>query len=87
VNRQVNDNRSSGHRACDILPQLQRRATRVPWTGTPAPGAMNYGSWSVGNPAHLGSALLEAMTGTQMQHVVYKETSQLYAGVATGELD
>ena len=48
---------------------------------------MNYGSWSVGNPAHLGSALLEAMTGTQMQHVVYKETSQLYAGVATGELD
>lgn len=51
------------------------------------PSAMNYGSWSVGNPAHLGSALLETMTGTQMQHVIYKETSQLYAGVATGELD
>ena len=23
------------------------------------PGALNYGSWSVGNPVHLGSALLE----------------------------
>ena len=51
------------------------------------PGKLNYGSWSVGNPAHLGSALLESTTGTQMQHVVYKETSMLYAGVANGELD
>jgi Uncharacterized protein conserved in bacteria len=51
------------------------------------PGALNYGSWSVGNPVHLGSALLESMTTTQMQHVVYKETSQLYTAVATGELD
>ena len=51
------------------------------------PGALNYGSWSVGNPVHLGSALLEAMSGTQMQHVVYKETSMLYTGVANGELN
>ena len=51
------------------------------------PGALNYGSWSVGNPVHLGSALLESMTHTQMQHVIYKETSMLYTGVATGELD
>jgi len=51
------------------------------------PGALNYGSWSVGNPVHLGSALLESMTGTQMQHVIYKETSMLYAGVANGELN
>jgi tripartite-type tricarboxylate transporter receptor subunit TctC len=51
------------------------------------PTALNYGSWSVGNPVHLGSALLESMTNTQMQHVVYKETSQLYAAVASGELD
>ena len=50
------------------------------------PGELNYGSWSVGNPVHLGSALLEAMSGTQMQHVVYKETSLLYTGVANGEL-
>lgn len=51
------------------------------------PGKLNYGSWSVGNPVHLGSALLEATTGTEMQHVIYKETSMLYAGVANGELN
>jgi tripartite-type tricarboxylate transporter receptor subunit TctC len=51
------------------------------------PGMLNYGSWSVGNPVHLGSSLLEAMTNTQMQHVIYKETSMLYTGVASGELD
>ena len=50
------------------------------------PGALNYGSWSVGNAVHLGSALLESLTSTRMQHVIYKETSQLYANVATGVL-
>ena len=50
------------------------------------PGKLNYGSWSVGNPVHLGSALFETVTATAMQHVIYKETSQLYTGVATGEL-
>uniref|UniRef100_UPI0023504710 Bug family tripartite tricarboxylate transporter substrate binding protein n=1 Tax=Caldimonas tepidiphila TaxID=2315841 RepID=UPI0023504710 len=28
-----------------------------------------------------------SMTGTQMQHVIYKETSMLYTGVANGELN
>jgi len=51
------------------------------------PGVLNYGSWSVGNPVHLGSALLEGMTNTEMQHVIYKETSMLYTGVANGELN
>jgi tripartite-type tricarboxylate transporter receptor subunit TctC len=50
------------------------------------PGKLNYGSWSVGNPVHLGSAMFQAQTGTQMEHVIYKETSQLYTGVANGEL-
>jgi tripartite-type tricarboxylate transporter receptor subunit TctC len=50
------------------------------------PGKLNYGSWSVGNPVHLGSALFETVTGTEMQHVIYKETTQLYTGVSTGEL-
>jgi tripartite-type tricarboxylate transporter receptor subunit TctC len=50
------------------------------------PGQLNYGSWSVGNPVHLGSALFETVTGTHMQHVVYKETTMLYNGVANGEL-
>jgi tripartite-type tricarboxylate transporter receptor subunit TctC len=51
------------------------------------PGKLNYGSWSIGNPVHLGSELFESATGTQMEHVIYKETSQLYTGVATGEVD
>lgn len=51
------------------------------------PGALNYGSWSIGNPVHLGSALLESMTNTEMQHIVYKETSMLYTSVASGELN
>lgn len=50
------------------------------------PGKLNYGSWSVGNPVHLGSALFETITNTEMQHVIYKETSQLYTAVSTGEL-
>ncbi len=50
------------------------------------PGKLNYGSWSVGNPVHLGSELFESMTGTQMEHVVYKETTQLYTSVSTGDL-
>jgi tripartite-type tricarboxylate transporter receptor subunit TctC len=50
------------------------------------PGKLNYGSWSVGNPVHLGSARLEVASGTNMQHVIYKETSQLYTSVSTGEL-
>jgi tripartite-type tricarboxylate transporter receptor subunit TctC len=50
------------------------------------PGKLNYGSWSVGNPVHLGSKQFETLTGLQMEHVVYKETSMLYTGVANGEL-
>jgi len=50
------------------------------------PGQLNYGSWSVGNPVHLGAELLAARTGTRMQHVVFKETSQLYTSVSTGDL-
>ena len=50
------------------------------------PGKLNYGSWSVGNPVHLGSALFETISNIEMQHVIYKETSQLYSAVSTGEL-
>lgn len=50
------------------------------------PGQLNYGSWSVGNPVHLGSALFTTVTATQMEHIIFKETSQLYTAVATGDL-
>ena len=51
------------------------------------PGKLNYGSWSIGNPAHLGAALFESVIGAEMQHVVFKETTQLYVSVANAELN
>jgi tripartite-type tricarboxylate transporter receptor subunit TctC len=50
------------------------------------PGKLDYGSWSIGNPVHLGMEEFQSLTGTKLQHVVYKETSQLYTAVANGEL-
>ncbi len=50
------------------------------------PGKINYGSWSIGNPVHLGVEELEELTGTKYEHVLYKETTQLYTSVGTGEL-
>lgn len=49
--------------------------------------ALRYGSNAVGGPIHLGSARLETAMGSQMLHVPYKETAQLYAAVATGEIN
>lgn len=51
------------------------------------PDSVNYGSWGVATPAHLGGLMLEASTGTEMRHVAFKETAQLYQSVANGELD
>jgi len=49
--------------------------------------SLRYGSNAVGGPIHLGSARLESALDSEMLHVPYKETSQLYAAVATGEID
>jgi len=49
-------------------------------------GHLSYGSNAVGGPIHLGSARLESALGSEMLHVPYKETSQLYSAVATGEV-
>ncbi len=51
------------------------------------PGQLNYGSWSIGNAVHLGSLQLAALTNTRMEHIVFKETGQLYQSVANGDLD
>ncbi|MDO9402944.1 MAG: tripartite tricarboxylate transporter substrate binding protein [Polaromonas sp.] len=51
------------------------------------PGKITYGSNSVGGPLHLGAAQVEAATGTSMLHVPFKETSQIYTAVSTGEVD
>lgn len=51
------------------------------------PGYITYGSWATGSPAHLGAAMLEAETETQMLHVPYKQTSDLYIGVGNGDVN
>jgi tripartite-type tricarboxylate transporter receptor subunit TctC len=50
------------------------------------PGAVTYGSWGVGSPGHLGGELLELLSGVTMQHVPYREVSQLFTNVATGDV-
>ena len=51
------------------------------------PNAVSYGSSYVGSPSHLGAAEFEAVTGTKMVHVPYKDQSQMYVGIANGDLD
>jgi|SRR3954468_20256611 tripartite-type tricarboxylate transporter receptor subunit TctC len=51
------------------------------------PGKVSYGTPFVGSPSHLGSALLELRTGTQMVHVPFKETSQMVGAVANNEVN
>lgn len=51
------------------------------------PGKLTYGSNSVGSPLHLGSAQLESATGTKMLHVPFKELSQMYSSISTGDVD
>ena len=50
------------------------------------PGTVSYGSSYVGSPSHLGSAEFEYLTGTNMIHVPFKDQSQMYVGIANGDL-
>ncbi|MBP0638805.1 tripartite tricarboxylate transporter substrate binding protein [Cupriavidus sp. AcVe19-6a] len=49
-------------------------------------GKVSYGSWGVGSAGHLGAAQIEAVTGSRMLHVPFKDTAQLYNAVANGEV-
>jgi tripartite-type tricarboxylate transporter receptor subunit TctC len=51
------------------------------------PGRITYGSWFNGSPGHIGALRLQAMTGTQMVHVPFRDFGQLYAAVASGVVD
>ena len=48
-------------------------------------GALTFGSWGVGSPGHLGGERLELLTHVNMQHVPFREVSQLFTSVAAGE--
>jgi tripartite-type tricarboxylate transporter receptor subunit TctC len=50
------------------------------------PGKINYGSWGIGSPGHMGGEQLELLTGIEMTHVAYREMSQLFTSVGSGEL-
>ena len=51
-----------------------------------SPGKTSYGSWGVGSPGHLGGEQLEMMSGVEMQHVPFREVSQLFTSVGSGEV-
>jgi tripartite-type tricarboxylate transporter receptor subunit TctC len=69
-------------------------STSGPYASVPAliaaakasPGHVSYGSSYVGSPSHLGSAEFEFLTGTKMIHIPYKEQSQMYVAIASGDV-
>ncbi|HSV78253.1 MAG TPA: tripartite tricarboxylate transporter substrate binding protein [Ramlibacter sp.] len=50
------------------------------------PGQVTYASWGNGSLGHLAGALLEQSVRTQMTHVAFKDLSQLYSAVITGDV-
>ena len=50
------------------------------------PESVSFGSSYVGSPSHLGGAEFEWRTGTKMIHVPYKDQSQMYVGIANGDV-
>jgi tripartite-type tricarboxylate transporter receptor subunit TctC len=50
------------------------------------PGRVSYGSWGVGSPAHLGAEQLELATGMDMQHVPFRDVSQLFTAIGGGDV-
>lgn len=46
-----------------------------------------YGSWFVGSPGHIGALRLQAMTGTRMTHVPFRDFGALYAAVSSRDVD
>lgn len=51
-----------------------------------APNKVNFGSWGIGSPGHLGGEQLELLSGIDMTHVAFREMSQLFTSVGSGEL-
>jgi tripartite-type tricarboxylate transporter receptor subunit TctC len=50
------------------------------------PGALNYGSAGFGNLTHVAGELLKLRTGIEMQHVPYKGTLEIIAGLLSGQV-
>lgn len=50
------------------------------------PNKVSFGSWGIGSPGHLGGEQLEQLTGTAMTHVAFREVSQLFTAVGSGDI-
>ena len=50
------------------------------------PGQLNYGSSGNGSPQHLGAAMLERLSGAQMNHVPYKGAAPVIADLVPGRI-
>jgi len=50
------------------------------------PGQVSFGSWGIGSPGHLGGEQLESLSGISMQHVPYREVSQLFMSVGSNDV-
>jgi len=51
------------------------------------PAKLTYGAPYVGSPAHLGAADFARRTGTSMLLVPFRDQSQMYVSIASGDLD
>src|SRR5207302_2651856 len=51
------------------------------------PGKLNYASSGPGTPYHMAGELFKAMTGVDIVHVPYKESSAARTGVLAGQVD
>lgn len=50
------------------------------------PGKINYGSWGIGSPGHLGGEQLELGSGIEMQHIPFKDSGQMFTALAGNEI-
>lgn len=51
------------------------------------PDSITYGSWFMGSPGHIGALRLQALRNIAMRHVPFRDFGQLYAAVASKEVD
>ena len=50
------------------------------------PDSLTYGSSGTGGNLHLGGAMMETAAGVKMTHIPYKETTQIYMSISTGDV-
>lgn len=55
--------------------------------GKAAPGRVSYATPYVGSPIHLGAAIFESLTGTEMLHVPFSDQTQVFVSIANGDVD